>query len=50
MAQEMVKRMCEHCGTEHTTMQGTTLAHCIQCFSCEQYKPLNAMYGRVEVE
>lgn len=47
MAQEMVKRVCEHCGNEYMTVAGSAANHCIQCFSCEQHKPLNAMYGRV---
>lgn len=47
MAQEMVRRVCEHCGTAYTALEGNTVAHCVHCFSCEQHKPLNTMYGRV---
>lgn len=48
MAQEMVKRVCEHCGTMYTVPQGSTSPHCLPCFSCQEYKSLKAMYGRVE--
>ena len=47
MAQEMVRRVCKHCATAYTAFGGNAIAHCVQCFSCEQYKPFTAMYGRV---
>ena len=47
MAQEMVKRICEHCGTIYTTFAGKADTHCVHCFFCESYRPFDAMYGRV---
>lgn len=47
MAQEMVKRVCERCGTIYTTFAGKTDTHCVPCFFCERYQPFDALYGRV---
>lgn len=47
MAQEMVRRVCKHCETAYTAFRGSTSTHCVQCFSCEEYKLFTAMYGRV---
>jgi hypothetical protein len=47
MAQNMVKHVCEHCGATYGAPGSKAGSHCVFCFSCEQYKPFNAMYGRV---
>ena len=47
MAQEMVRRVCKHCKITYTALRGNTITHCVQCFSCEEYKPFTSMYGRV---
>ena len=47
MAQELVKRICRHCNEVYAAIKGSSSTHCVQCFSCEQFKPFIAMYGRV---
>lgn len=47
MAQELIKRVCRHCAGIYTSVKGSSSSHCVQCFSCEGYKPFIAMYGRV---
>ena len=47
MAQELVKRVSQHCNLIYAAIKGNSSYHCIQCFSCEEYKPFIAMYGRV---
>jgi hypothetical protein len=47
MTQEMIKHICKHCNTAFAVFGASTITHCVQCFSCEEYKPFNVMYGRV---
>jgi hypothetical protein len=48
MASVVVRHVCEYCGTAYSAPSDHPIIHCVQCFSCKQYVPLNAIYGKVE--